>query len=136
MNDFYIRFGVHKDREVIKDSRDVITGLVIPAHIFSYSTKATTVAILYVNKPFFVDPMTYIFTDENIEDYVTLDSKTNKRKFKSSISKLTEDYNLTDYFANNNFQPLKPVNFEDQSFTKSFCENNLNLRNQKSENEK
>ena len=42
---FLIRFGVHRDRETIKDLEGSISGVVIPAHILCYSTNATIAAI-------------------------------------------------------------------------------------------
>ena len=46
---FFIRFGVHKDRDVIKELMGSIDGVCVPAHMFSYSPEATVYAALRMN---------------------------------------------------------------------------------------
>lgn len=84
----YIRYGVHKKKNLLKDASRAFDGLAVPANILLYQYKATPGAILYINKPFFVDPMSYLF-GENYEVFKKrADEKTKVVKFKPSFEKL------------------------------------------------
>lgn len=134
---FYIRFGVHKDRGVIKSLRDSISGMFIPAHILCYSTNATIAAIKYINKGYYIDPMTYIYAD-GIQAYVVPDIKGSQdKKFKPSIAKLTDNFGLAEFFKNNNFEALTPKDILDNDlFAEEFCKKNIELQMNKIEDEK
>ncbi|EKD24132.1 MAG: hypothetical protein ACD_81C00100G0008 [uncultured bacterium] len=132
---FFIRFGVHRDREVIKELRGLISGIFIPAHILSYSSNPTIMAAEYINKGYYIDPMTYIYALNNIADYVVPDKKTGESKFKPSIAKLTTDYGLSSHFTNSAYAALRPADFTDD-FIDSFCEKNIILQTQKMESER
>lgn len=133
---FLIRFGVHKDREVLNNLRNYIDGIIVPAHILCYTTNATIAAISYIQKEYYVDPMTYIFSsDNNIKDYIVVDEKTSTTKFKPSITKLTDEYGLTNIFQKNNYSALKPDDFDDDLYG-SLCANSLNLQLRKVDDEK
>jgi hypothetical protein len=132
---FFIRFGVHKDREVIKELRELLSGIFIPAHILSYSPNPTIAAVDYINKPYYIDPMTYVYAVDNIADYLVSDKKTGGRKFKPSISKLTDDYDLAGHFAASNYAALTPADFTD-TFVDALCQKNVDLQLQKIDNEK
>jgi hypothetical protein len=129
MNDFefFIRFGVHKDRETLKSLRGSMAGLVVPAHILCHSTNATIAAISYINKSFYIDPMTFLYAGSDIKDYVVKDKETNTDKFKPSIAKLTDDYGLTETFQSNGYTALQPDNFTEE-FINNFCDKNLKLQ--------
>ena len=105
---FFIRFGVHKDRDVIKELMGSIDGVCVPAHIFSYSPEPTVYAALTMNKNYFIDPMTYLYSDQDIEDYVTTEEE-GGRQFKPSVRKLTTDYQLLDFFKQRDFKKLEAV---------------------------
>jgi len=128
---FYIRFGVHKDREVIKLLRDSISGVVVPAHILCYSTDATIAALSYINRGYFIDPMSFIFADSRkIQEYIVLDKKTQKNTFKPSIHKLANNYGILEVFQNNGFSALKVSDFT-EDFVRNFCKKNIELQSQK-----
>lgn len=58
----YIRFGMQRKKELLKDVAKAYNGLVIPANILLYQYKATPMAIYMCNsKQFIVDPMSYLF---------------------------------------------------------------------------
>lgn len=58
----YIRFGMQRKKELLKDIAKAYNGLVIPANILLYQYKATPMAIYMCdNKQFIVDPMSYLF---------------------------------------------------------------------------
>src|SRR3989344_3947951 len=132
MNDykFLIRFGVHKDREAIRSLRDSISGMVVPAHILCYSTNATIAAISYIQREYYIDPMTYLYAGADIKDYVVFDEKTKKNHFKPSITKLTDSYGLTAFFEGRNFSHLTPSDFTDD-FIAELCQKNIDLQTQK-----
>lgn len=120
----FIRFGVHKDREVLKQLRDSFAGMVIPAHILAHSSDATRVAVDYIDRLYFIDPMTYILTSDNIKSYVTNNKENTGIKFKTSIEKLTTEYGLIDFFRDRDYKELTPDDFTDD-FIQDFCEKNL-----------
>lgn len=133
---FLIRFGVHKDRETIRSLSGSISGMIIPAHILCYSTNATIAAISYIQKrEYYIDPMTYLYADSNIRDYVVLDEKTKKNRFKPSIAKLTESYGLTTFFEGRGFSQLAPSDFTDD-FILELCKKNIELQTNKVDTEK
>ncbi len=132
---FYIRFGVHKDREVIKSLRDSISGMIIPAHILCYSSNATIAAISYIKKDYFIDPMTYIYSDGSMQKYLSTKSGTDS--FKPSIAKLTENYGLMDFFVSNNYRPLTPGDLlNNDLLADEFCKKNIALQINKIDEEK
>lgn len=128
--DFYIRFGVHKEREVLNEMREYISGLCIPCHILSYSQDPTIAAIKYVDKPYFIDPMTYIYAFDDFSKYLA--KKENKEgekeiKFKPSIQKLTIDLKLVDFFEDSGYQKLAPQNFDDV-MVRALAESSMRLQ--------
>lgn len=56
-----LRFGMHKDIEVIHQARDLIDGLVIPMHILAHQTASTAAFICSLpSHEYVIDPMTWI----------------------------------------------------------------------------
>lgn len=131
---FYIRFGVHKDRDVIRELNSSIDGICVPAHIFSYSPEPTIYAALTINKSYFIDPMTYIYSDQDIEDYV-VEEKENGRQFKPSIKKLTEDYGLGQLFKERDFKRLAPEDLTEE-IIQSWADKSIDLQCNKLKNQK
>lgn len=115
----YIRFGVHKDRLVLKETRDSFKGIVLPAHILAHTSDATRAAVDFIDKPYFIDPMTYILTKDNIKGYLTKDAE-DKTKFKMSIEKMTTEYGIIQRFSDSNYEPLVIKDFQDSSFVRDF----------------
>lgn len=57
----HLRFGMHKDIEVIHQAQDLLDGLVIPAHILAHQTASTAAFICSLpNHDYVIDPMTWI----------------------------------------------------------------------------
>ncbi len=106
----FIRFGLHKDRDTLKLTKELYCGIVVPAHILSYSPDATIAAINHIDHDYFIDPMTYIFTAETIRYYLTeVPDKEKKNKslgFKPSIKKMAVNYGILDYFDSKGFAAL------------------------------
>lgn len=58
----HLRFGMHRDIEVIHREADKIDGQVIPAHILAHQTASTAVFVTSLpTLPYVIDPMTYMF---------------------------------------------------------------------------
>lgn len=89
----YIRFGMQRKKEFLKDMTRVYDGLVIPANILLYQYKATPVAIyMCEGKPFFVDPMSYLFGQPYENFKRKLDGGT--EEFKPSFARLMTAHGL------------------------------------------
>ena len=59
--DINLRFGMQRDKEIIRDLADKINGLVIPAHILAYQEAPTSVFVAsFKNMPYIIDPMTFL----------------------------------------------------------------------------
>ena len=57
----FYRLGLTREKELFKRRRDAYSGVVVPAHIASYYAKFCTEFIGSLQKPYFIDPITYIF---------------------------------------------------------------------------
>ena len=71
--------------QVLIDLRSKYYGIVVSAHILSYTPTSVVQILNETNKPFFIDPMTFVFARN-------LDNICRKGKFRKSYLKLTEDY--------------------------------------------
>lgn len=54
-----LRFGMHRDIEVIHGTHSLLDGLVIPAHILAYQPASTAAFVCSWPKHYMIDPMTY-----------------------------------------------------------------------------
>lgn len=60
----HLRFGMHRDVQLIHDEKEQIDGLVVPAHILSYQSASTSVFVTSLHdKPYVVDPMTFVYQE-------------------------------------------------------------------------
>lgn len=58
----HLRFGMHRDVQLIHSEKDRIDGLVIPAHILAHLSPSTPVFVASMHdKPYVIDPMTFVF---------------------------------------------------------------------------
>ncbi len=58
----HLRFGMHRDVQIIHDEKDRIDGLVVPAHILAHQSASTSVFVTSVHdKDYVIDPMTFVF---------------------------------------------------------------------------
>ncbi len=110
-----LRFGLQRDKEIIRNLRNKLDGLVIPAHILAYQSGVTaTFVSSFSNMPFIIDPMTYLFQHQ--KDNLTNDTGDTR----ASISKMCDEYrlNITNMLSGRN--RLIPENFADM---RTLCEN-------------
>jgi len=61
----FYRLGPTKEKELFKRHRDTYDGVVIPAHIASYYSKFCSEFIGTLGKPYFIDPLTFIFSNDS-----------------------------------------------------------------------
>jgi|GEM_PF-2449068 len=122
----FYRLGPTKEKELFKRHRDTYDGVVIPAHIASYYHTFCAEFVGSLGKPYFIDPMTYIFANDPaqlkrfVKDRQTgrtkRDASGRKRKgeIKRSYSKLIEqDYQEVVQLAVDDNRPLTPSDFAD-----------------------
>ncbi|MFH1549937.1 MAG: hypothetical protein ABIH04_05200, partial [Planctomycetota bacterium] len=91
----FLRFGLQSKKPILSDlaKRDAYDGLVIPANILLYQHKATPLAIYNSDgKPFFVDPMSYLFGQPY--EYFKRRVKNKGTSFKPSFDKLMQAHGL------------------------------------------
>ncbi len=123
----FYRLGPTKEKELFKRHRNTYDGVVIPAHIASYYCAFCSEFVGSLGKPYFIDPMTYIFANdpEQLKRFVK-DKATGRTKreggrkkkgdVKRSYSKLIEqDYQGVIQVAVDANRPLVPGDFTDAS---------------------
>lgn len=57
----YLRFGLTRKKEFLRDVRRAYDGIVLMGNILLYQYKSTPMVIYECQRPFFVDPMSYLF---------------------------------------------------------------------------
>ncbi len=95
--DVNLRFGMQRDKEIIRDLADKINGLVIPAHILAYQAAPTSVFVAsFKNMPYIIDPMTFLLQHSR-EDLVN-----DSDELRKSIDKMCNEYHpsLSDLLSN------------------------------------
>ncbi len=85
--DINLRFGMQRDKEIIRDLADKIDGLVIPAHILAYQEASTSVFVAsFKNMPYIIDPMTFLL--QHSRENLVNDSG----ELRISIGKMCDEY--------------------------------------------
>lgn len=83
----HLRFGLQKDKEIIRDLSDKLDGLVIPAHILSYQSAVISAFVSsFTDMPFIIDPMTYLLQHPKV------DLTNGSGDLRKSISKMCAEY--------------------------------------------
>jgi hypothetical protein len=86
----HLRFGMHRDIELIHSEKHNIDGLVIPGNILAHQTPSTSAFIMSMpDIPYFIDPMTFMFQNK-----LGLLVKEGTKSFRPSIQKLCDCYQL------------------------------------------
>ena len=129
----FYRLGPTKEKELFKRGHDTYDGIVIPAHIASYYSAFCSEFIGSLRKPYFIDPMTYIFANDPsmlkrfIKDKKTKRTLRNrfgqkqKGDIKRSFLKLVEkEYGGLIKKAVLNDCSIKPEDFKDESLVNDF----------------
>jgi hypothetical protein len=87
----YLRFGLTRKKEFLRDVRRAYDGIVLMGNILLYQYKSTPMVIYECQRPFFVDPMSYLF-GQPYEDFKQR-VKPGPR-FKPSFEKLMKGHGL------------------------------------------
>jgi len=131
-NSLFVRFGLHKDRTTLEEAKSLYRGIVVPAHILSYSQDATVAAVNHIDHDYYIDPMTYVLTSATIKNYLvepSADFPDRKVGFKPSIKKMVENYGIYEHFEESGFKALTTVDAE--TLMPRFVENSIKLQLQK-----
>ena len=95
----FLRFGIQRKKDFLRDVKKAFDGLVLPGNILLYQYRSTPLAVFMCERPFFVDPMSYLF-GQPFEDFKQRVQK--GPRFKPSFHRLMEGHG----FRNpNNFLP-------------------------------
>ena len=137
----FYRLGPTKEKELFKRHRDTYDGVVIPAHIASYYCAFCSEFVGTLGKPYFIDPITYIFANNPtqlrrfVKDKETGQTKRDelgrkqKGEIRRSFSKLIgEDYQGVVKEVVDNNRPLVPGDFADAAAAQHFVHNILNFQ--------
>ncbi len=136
----FYRLGPTKEKELFKRRRDTYDGVVVPAHIASYYSTFCSEFIGSLGKPYFIDPMTYIFANDPVQLKRFVKDKKGKTKrdasgrkkkgdVKRSYSKLIEQhYQGLVKVAVDDDRPLVPGNFADADAMSQFVQNALDFQ--------
>ncbi len=129
----FYRLGPTKEKGLFKRHRDTYDGVVIPAHIATYYNKFCSEFVGSLAKPYFIDPMTYVFANDPahlrrfVKDKKTgrtkKDASGRKRKgdIRRSYSKLVvQDYQGVIQQAVQGNRRLTPADLEDPLERKRF----------------
>jgi len=89
----FIRFGIQRKKAFLRDVSRSFDGLVLPANVLLYQYRSTPSVVFMCNKPFFVDPMSYVF-GQPYEEFKRR-VKEGSPRFKPSFEKLMSGHGLT-----------------------------------------
>jgi hypothetical protein len=62
----WIRLSILAEKGILLENRDKYHGLVIPAHVFALYRNSISLFLEVVRKPYFIDPMSYVFFQERL----------------------------------------------------------------------
>lgn len=124
----FYRLGPTKEKELFKRRRDAYDGVIVPAHIASYYSAFCAEFMGSLQKPYLIDPMTYLFAGDTallkrfVKDRKTgrtiRDTAGRKKKgdLKRSFSKLVEQHygGLIETVVGED-RPLIPQDFSEDS---------------------
>ena len=89
----FLRFGIQRKKSFLRDVSRSYDGLVLPANVLLYQYKSTPSVVFMCQKPYFVDPMSYLF-GQPYEAFKQRATQGNT-KFKPSFDRLLIGHGLT-----------------------------------------
>jgi len=123
----FIRYGLSRKKNLLRDTRDWYDGLVIPANLLLYQYRGTPAVIYYCRQPFFIDPMSYLFAYP-FEDFKKRITK-GESKFKPSYVKLIEGYGEDpEILHNQNYYTLVQYLLNSKKELGTFINNCMNFQ--------
>jgi hypothetical protein len=138
----FYRLGLTREKELFKRRRDAYSGVLVPAHIASYYAKFCTEFIGSLQKPYFIDPITYIFARQHsallryLKDRkgrTKRDIAGNKQKgdLKRSFRKIVDSYGTLVSRAVANQRALELSDFSDNALVSEFVANVIDFQRSK-----
>lgn len=119
MVDIFYRFGI-PEKELLKNNETLYNGLIISAHVAEYYNKSISIFLENSKKPFFIDPVTYVFARN--PKFIKKNGK-----LKKSYMKLAAKYgNLIQEIAGKG--QLQPHIFKDISVKEEICKQVLKFQ--------
>lgn len=110
-----LRFGLQRDKEIIRNLSDKLDGLVIPAHILAYQSDVTaTFMASFLDMPFIIDPMTYLL------QHTRNDLTNDQGHIRASISKLCNAYEFSE--IDDILSEQSELNPDDVPDAEDFCD--------------
>lgn len=122
----FIRFGIQRKKDFLRDVRESFDGLVLPANLLLYQYRSTPLAVWMCKHPFFIDPMSYLF-GQPYEDFKQRVKK--GPRFKPSFSRLMEGHGLDpDYYLKYEYTTLMHSLDKTDKNISEFIDNSLNFQ--------
>jgi hypothetical protein len=124
----FLRFGIQRKKGFLRDVGQAYNGIVLPANILLYQFRSTPTVIFMCQKPFFVDPMSYLFG----QPYESFKKRVKKGgvRFKPSFEKLMKGHGLDpDAFIRFDYTTLLRFLAEDSNL-QAFCTNAFAFQNE------
>lgn len=122
----FVRFGLQRKKDFLRDVRGAYDGLVLPANILLYQYKSTPSIVFMTRRPFFVDPMSYLF-GQPFEQF-----KRRVRKgpeFKPSFHRLMSGHGLNpEQFLNKSYEALLKLLDSSEKNRSRFTRNALSFQ--------
>lgn len=87
----FLRFAIQRKKDFLRDVRDAYDGIVLTGNILLYQYRSTPMVIFGCRRPFFVDPMSYLF-GQPYEDFKQRVKK--GPRFKISFDRLMKGHGL------------------------------------------
>ena len=121
----YIKLGVHR-KDFLKDTSQAYDGLMLPGNMLLHQYKAIPATVYKTEKPFFVDPMSYLFGNpfEHFKKKIE-----HGYEFKPSFEKLVLAHGLSPQaILNLKAKDMVKKLSQDNELSKSFVKGALRLQ--------
>jgi len=123
----FIRYGIARKKEFLRDVKNSYDGLVLPANILLYQYRSTPSVVFMCKKPFFIDPMSYLFG----QPYEKFKKRVKKGapEFKPSFYRLMKGHGMNpeEYLNIGYTELLRKLN-KSENDIRSFVDNCFNFQ--------
>ncbi|WKZ60535.1 MAG: hypothetical protein QY309_03455 [Cyclobacteriaceae bacterium] len=123
----FLRYGLSRKKDLLKDMKPTYDGLIIPANILLYQYKGTPAVIYTTGQPFAVDPMSFLFAHP-LSDFKKRIAK-GSQKFKPSFAKLVTGYGENpEFFLSTDYRTLVEYLTKNEKRLSPFVDNCLEFQ--------
>ena len=114
-----IRLGTHAEKDYFERARPWYDEVLLNANLVEATAGATSLFVFQLNKPYFIEPVTYAFALDPL--YIQSPDADKKMRFKRTFKKLAFHYGIT---QNDDQDPprLSVDYFSDAGRTRQFCD--------------